>query len=94
MNKSGANNVSIIIHTVSEEFRSFDSDKSGQLDNGEFKKMCDSMEAKGWNLKAINFSLEALDLNRDGLVSFNEYVAKMIDLGALDKVDGTRPIHG
>lgn len=82
------------LQQMGDYFRFFDSEGTGDLNEEEFRNMTAHMEKGGYDLKKINFSYEALDANGDGKVSFNEYVNKMIDLGALDAFDGTRPVHG
>lgn len=79
---------------LSGYFRSFDKDNSGVLDRKEFEQLCKSMEAGGYNLKRLNFRMDALDKNGDGQINFNEFINYFIGLGALDTVDGTRPTHG
>jgi Ca2+-binding EF-hand superfamily protein len=80
------------LQELSGYFKFFDKDKNGRLDREEMGKMMQHMEKSGYLLKQMNFSIEGLDKNHDGMVHFNEFVAYMIDLGALD--GETRPAHG
>jgi Ca2+-binding EF-hand superfamily protein len=79
---------------VGEYFRYFDKDGSGSLNEAEFDQLCKHMTSGGYDLKRLNFNIYSVDKDFDGLVTFNEFICKMIDLGALDAADGTRPTHG
>lgn len=79
---------------LGDYFRHFDRDRNGTLDKKEFAAMGEHMAKNGYNLKMMNFNFDAIDKDGSGAVTFNEYIAYMVDMGALDKVDGTRPVHG
>ena len=50
--------------------------------------------ACSYNVKLMGFEWELLDRDNSGVIEFNEVLAYMIDSGALDREDGTRPVHG
>ena len=83
-----------LLTEMSRYFQTFDKDKNGSLDRAEMKAMCDDMQRNGFKLKEMNFSVEGLDRNGDGNITFNEYIAYMVDAGALDPANGVRPVHG
>ena len=80
---------------MGDYFRYFDSDGNGELNEDEFNMLCLHMvEVGGYDLNRLNFKIEVLDKDGDGVVTFNEYIVHMIGLGALDGKDGSRPVHG
>lgn len=76
---------------IGQFFQKFDKDESGALDAAEFALMHKEMQR---NSKPVNIDFSTLDRNSDGKITFNEFIYFMIDRGALDAEDGTRPLHG
>ena len=56
-----------------EEFRKYDSDKSGQLDQSEFREMMQGLKYD--KVLNIDEAFSTLDVNGDGGVSFPEFLA-------------------
>lgn len=81
------------VRQISEFFRYYDVDRDGSLSRAEFAKLAAQMESTGYNLKLMGFSFDLLDKDGDGAIEFNEFVDYLIDTGALDRADGTRPVH-
>lgn len=82
------------LHQIGQFFAIYDADFSGSLEAGEFVRMRKDLEQSQYNTKAMGLDFKTLDRNGDGKITFNEFVHYMIDQGALDAGDGTRPIHG
>ena len=75
-----------------EYFQFFDQDKTGTLNNEEFTTMYGYMVHGGYVLKEFASALSDLDANKDGVVSFNEFMRWMVSMGAL-KVEEVKPIQ-
>ncbi|KAI9090194.1 hypothetical protein DFS34DRAFT_377095 [Phlyctochytrium arcticum] len=58
---------------ISSDFQRFDKDQSGCVDVREFRLLYVDLVKKGMTKKTLAGTLEELDNNRDGKVSFNEY---------------------
>ncbi|TPX56243.1 hypothetical protein SpCBS45565_g08440 [Spizellomyces sp. 'palustris'] len=59
---------------ISTDFQRFDKDQSGCIDVREFRLLYADLVRRGMTKKTLAGTLEELDNNRDGKVSFNEYV--------------------
>ncbi|KAI8824298.1 uncharacterized protein EV422DRAFT_315601 [Fimicolochytrium jonesii] len=59
---------------ISTEFQRFDKDHSGCIDVREFRMLYADLVKRHMTKKTLAGTLEELDHNRDGKVSFNEYV--------------------
>ncbi|KAJ3180925.1 hypothetical protein HDU87_001571 [Geranomyces variabilis] len=59
---------------ISLEFQRFDKDQSGTIDVREFRMLYADLVKRRMTKKTLAGMLEELDNNRDGKVSFNEYV--------------------
>ena len=67
---------------ASEQFQRFDADCSGVLDAQEFAGLHALLVEQGLTTKPVDRCLADLDTNRDGQISFNEYVAWLNRSGA------------
>lgn len=82
------------LYHIGQFFQLYDKDNSGALEAGEFVNMRRDLEQNLYDSKELGLNFNSLDHNADGKISFNEFVFFMIDQGAVDAADGTRPIHG
>ncbi|KAJ3016498.1 hypothetical protein HKX48_004004, partial [Thoreauomyces humboldtii] len=64
---------------ISHEFQRFDKDHSGCIDVREFRMLYADLVKRRLTTKTLAGLLEELDNNRDGKVSFNEYVAWVLE---------------
>ncbi|TPX57731.1 hypothetical protein PhCBS80983_g03621 [Powellomyces hirtus] len=60
---------------ISHEFQRFDKDHSGCIDVREFRMLYADLVKRKMTKKTLAGMLEELDNNRDGKISFNEYVS-------------------
>jgi Ca2+-binding EF-hand superfamily protein len=67
---------------ASEQFQRFDADSSGVLDRDEFAGLHALLIEQNLTTKPLDRCLEDLDSNRDGQISFNEYVEWLNRSGA------------
>lgn len=68
-------------------FQRFDKDGSGQIDIREFRSLYVDMVKKKLAKKSMTATMEELDRNRDGKISFNEYVHWLIEGNILNSME-------
>ena len=73
-----------VVHQLSELFRYFDADYSGELGVEEFRQLYDNLLSQGYSLGDFDATLAAVDKTGDGTVAFNEFMAWMIGMGCLE----------
>ncbi|KAJ1557195.1 hypothetical protein HK405_000593 [Cladochytrium tenue] len=66
-----------------EDFKKFDKDGSGIIDVREFKSLYVDLVKKKLATKSLMATLQDIDLNKDGKVSFNEYVSWVVERAGL-----------
>ncbi|KAI8903003.1 hypothetical protein BC833DRAFT_571538 [Globomyces pollinis-pini] len=62
------------LHKIAKDFQRYDKDKSGRIDVKEFKLLYNDLVKNNVTTKSLFDTLAELDLNKDGHVTFNEYV--------------------
>ena len=73
-----------IVRQLTEYFRFFDEDFSGELDAVEFQQLYDNLLTQGYNLPAFDETMAIVDKTGDGLIGFNEFMSWMIGMGCLE----------
>lgn len=64
-------------------FKHFDSDSSGSIDSKEFEHLHADLVKNGLTTLECAKCLQDLDTDRDGEISFNEYVDWLIRIGSI-----------
>jgi calcium-binding protein CML len=63
-----------VLTTIRKDFEKYDKDHSGRIDIHEFKLLYQELVARKMTEKTLLQTLSEVDSNRDGKISFNEYV--------------------
>eukprot|EP01010_Urceolus_cornutus_P000732 NODE_1244_length_1012_cov_242.978193_g956_i0.p1 GENE.NODE_1244_length_1012_cov_242.978193_g956_i0~~NODE_1244_length_1012_cov_242.978193_g956_i0.p1 ORF type:complete len:294 (+),score=82.88 NODE_1244_length_1012_cov_242.978193_g956_i0:59-883(+) len=64
-------------------FKFFDQDESGSIDSGEFHHLHKDLVKNGLCTTSLSDAFAALDRNKDGAITLNEYVNWLVDIGSL-----------
>eukprot|EP01116_Phalansterium_solitarium_P024654 TRINITY_DN9088_c0_g1_i2.p1 TRINITY_DN9088_c0_g1~~TRINITY_DN9088_c0_g1_i2.p1 ORF type:complete len:304 (-),score=87.92 TRINITY_DN9088_c0_g1_i2:26-937(-) len=83
----------VAVAKAAQMFRKFDRDNSGDLDLHEFEKLHTKMMGIKLTRRELDRWMKVLDSDRDGRISFNEYVSWLLKSGALN-IDPARSATG
>lgn len=73
----------VVLNKATDIFRKFDADDSGAIDNHEFEALHRELLSAGVTNKDKETFIRDIDRNRDGKLSFNEYVEFLKRLGSI-----------
>ncbi|KAI9202551.1 uncharacterized protein BJ171DRAFT_600816 [Polychytrium aggregatum] len=68
----------VTVQQSSSYFQKFDKDNSGSIDAREFKELYNDLAKHNLTTKSVTATLREIDSSKDGKISFNEYIAWLL----------------